>query len=1125
MYLKNLFVIIGAYLLLSLSWVFAVNFGCSRDEGKKHNIYLWDSVINLTNDSDKLKCKKWLDKVTINTLDGNDKVYTLKSDNNGTVINLWNGDDKISQKFYDGVLANIVIDGGNGYDVFKINRSYKKLVITGNCAKSCKIYVRDEGGNPDRRFKNVTLKNFEEIKTTDKVIKFGKEWSGTSNWVNNQDWNTKLSNNHSSHYSFKNLSSYKYLIPAYWWSYDLNKKLLYLPNKSSIVIINPSDWNFNSTENVFVDEIQKTHSKNNLAIGYIYTRYWKRSISDVNSRVDSRLKYYPNIDWFFLDEVSTDKKYLEHYKQIIDYIKSKNPNFVVILNPGITPYEGYLKIADNVVIYEDPCKNYSTYSLPEWTKKYPNYKITFLGYTCDKKQYEKLSDKYKNYIQYFTNDGGDWNPWDSFSKYLESDITSKKVNQTYAKSDSVKKVPFDIEKFKPTLSQCKLTYPDSHTKVVDKWQFAGYKSDFFYADKDDNLVFVLSKKSWDWKLRNELRQQQNHRDLWWDIHKNIHILNADVKLYPIPSNSSLREYTFLQIHSEHHPLLRVAVVKDKKWKNNHIWAIVRINTNDSGHRTDRYDLGQVGSSFTNIKIKTQNDKLIISRDWKVIVNKDISYWPEKYNYFKAWIYDSKDSDWPFTIKIKFKSLQMLESSNTSTKTSTNTSNNNWEYKWFTTKKTSKVTESNNSVYVPKYNSFEFSPYTDASLYPFEELSKVYRKTNQKNYTLAFIVSNNGKCSASWGGYYNIEKWPDAWINWQHKYLYDEVNFVKKKWGKITVSFGGASWIPLFESCNSVNDLFNQYKKVINQLKPYALDFDIEGIYLSKTKDFDKLFLALKKVNLYYPNVKIWFTLPVMPYGLDTNWLRFVKNLIKSWVKFSGINIMAMDYGSSYTGDMADYAIKAANNVANQLVNLYKNYGKYVSSYKAYNMLWITPMIWLNDVTSENFTLSDAKKLRDFVVTHNISKISYWDLNRDHPCAFNTVNLKCSSKNNQTKDYQYLLTLKWENIETFTSSESFLENINPERKKIASLKWKSLDMSNFNSTLRYYYSIFSNFFYEKKKIILNNPAYQTDDYFNYLKSFNLYVNMLFSDLNTWNVQWIYSYLSFFKLIIKNLVNVT
>ena len=197
--MKKILVLIFVIMPFSLS--FSVDFGCSRDEGKKNKIYLGSSVVDLTSGSDKLKCKQWLAKMQINTLDGNDKVYTLKSDNTGTVINLWNGDDYFSQKFYDGVLANIVIDGGSGYDIFEINRSNESLVISGNCAESCKIYVKDKRGNPDRRFKNVTLKNFEEIKTTDKVLKF----NFTSN---NNLQNSDLHSDTETKYEIYNLNFY-----------------------------------------------------------------------------------------------------------------------------------------------------------------------------------------------------------------------------------------------------------------------------------------------------------------------------------------------------------------------------------------------------------------------------------------------------------------------------------------------------------------------------------------------------------------------------------------------------------------------------------------------------------------------------------------------------------------------------------------------------------------------------------------------------------------------------------------------------------------------------------------------------------------------------------------------------
>jgi hypothetical protein len=54
------------------------------------------------------------------------------------------------------------------------------------------------------------------------------------------------------------LTNYKYLIPAYWWSYDLNKKLEQIHN--AIVIVNPSNGNFDKTEDVFKDEIKRAHN-------------------------------------------------------------------------------------------------------------------------------------------------------------------------------------------------------------------------------------------------------------------------------------------------------------------------------------------------------------------------------------------------------------------------------------------------------------------------------------------------------------------------------------------------------------------------------------------------------------------------------------------------------------------------------------------------------------------------------------------------------------------------------------------------------------------------------------------------------------------------------------------------
>jgi hypothetical protein len=73
---------------------------------------------------------------------------------------------------------------------------------------------------------------------------------------------------------------------------------------------------------------------------------------------------------------------------------------------------------------------------------------------------------------------------------------------------------------------------------------------------------VLEKKKKDKKIRNELRQGLNGKDDGFRIDTSkIYHLYAKVKLQPI---EKLNEYTFLQIHSEEHPLLRMVVEKERK---------------------------------------------------------------------------------------------------------------------------------------------------------------------------------------------------------------------------------------------------------------------------------------------------------------------------------------------------------------------------------------------------------------------------------------------------------------------------------------------------------------------------------------------------------------------------------
>jgi hypothetical protein len=100
-----------------------------------------------------------------------------------------------------------------------------------------------------------------------------------------------------------------------------------------------------------------------------------------------------------------------------------------------------------------------------------------------------------------------------------------------------------------------------------------------------------------------------------------------------------------------------------------------------------------------------------------------------------------------------------------------------------------------------------------------------------------------------------------------------------------------------------------------------------------------------------------------------------------------VNIMAMDYGGAAVADpykMGDNAIQAATSLQVQLKTLYPN----KTDAQLWALVGVTPMIGLNDVHPEVFTLADAQKLRDFAIQKNIARLAMWSAGRDKSCPNN-----------------------------------------------------------------------------------------------------------------------------------------
>jgi hypothetical protein len=271
----------------------------------------------------------------------------------------------------------------------------------------------------------------------------------------------------------------------------------------------------------------------------------------------------------------------------------------------------------------------------------------------------------------------------------------------------------------------------------------------------------------------------------------------------------------------------------------------------------------------------------------------------------------------------------------------------------------------------------FAPYIDTLLPSAYDLVDSARKTGVRQYTLAFVTSGGG-CTPRWGGSVGLNANPVA----------GQIEALRRSGGDVRVSFGGNAGRELGQACSSAGRLASAYEKVINAYRLKKVDFDIEGSALGDGSANDRRARAIAVLQRRFKGLDISFTLPVLPSGLTRRGVNLITNAAKNGVRISAVNVMAMDYGAgpapAPTGRMGDYAISAATAAHGQLGRLLG-----IGDAAAWNKVALTPMIGVNDVTTEVFTLDDARKVAAFARSRDLAWLSMWSATRDKPCPGGT----------------------------------------------------------------------------------------------------------------------------------------
>lgn len=205
------------------------------------------------------------------------------------------------------------------------------------------------------------------------------------------------------------------VFPVYFYDPGTWSSLASLKTRGKFyVVVNPA-----SGPGEFVDEnytrfIMELRRHHKIPVGYIHTEWGKRDIDEVKGDVDRWLELYPKIRGFFIDEVATSRQELPYYSELISYIKSKNPGFKVVLNPGAKPDRAYFKLANLVIVYED-----SFDSLSEMIKAGPRGKSGCIVYGVSRDEVNEVVRRAKKVCKYlFVTDGSGANPYDHIPDYF-----------------------------------------------------------------------------------------------------------------------------------------------------------------------------------------------------------------------------------------------------------------------------------------------------------------------------------------------------------------------------------------------------------------------------------------------------------------------------------------------------------------------------------------------------------------------------------------------------------------------------------------------------------------------------------------------------------------------------------
>ncbi|WP_416977333.1 spherulation-specific family 4 protein [Streptomyces sp. T028] len=145
------------------------------------------------------------------------------------------------------------------------------------------------------------------------------------------------------------------------------------------VILNPANGPGEGPDPAFAAAAGALREAGARVLGYVDTDYGVREPADVVADVRRHREWYA-ADGCFLDQVTATPEALPACRELVRSVRRSGAG-TVVLNPGVHPAPGYVRLADLTVTFEGHWSTYvSAFTRPAWTARHGPERLCHLVY-------------------------------------------------------------------------------------------------------------------------------------------------------------------------------------------------------------------------------------------------------------------------------------------------------------------------------------------------------------------------------------------------------------------------------------------------------------------------------------------------------------------------------------------------------------------------------------------------------------------------------------------------------------------------------------------------------------------------------------------------------------------------